>query len=145
MKTMPPVQERRPPLRRSPVRGRSPAPPPRVPRAAPLPRLDLAGAVRRPAGRPRGRPQARGQVWPLPERCTGGFRPRVRLIVLLLLMVSSLLVVAGRLVWVQEDKLLRAVPLTLGLIENQYAEVVEGELKEGQVVVVGLETTAFGR
>ncbi|HMC80784.1 MAG TPA: hypothetical protein VKO35_09570, partial [Acidimicrobiia bacterium] len=101
MKTMPPVRERRPPLRGSPVRGSAPAAPPRVPRAAPLPRLDLAGAVRRPVGSPRRRPQARGQVWALPERCTGGFRPRVRLIVLLLLMVSSLLVVAGRLVWVQ--------------------------------------------
>ena len=83
------------------MRGRPPAAPPRVPRAAPLPRLDLAGAVRRPAGSLRRRPPARGQVWPLPERCTGGFRPRLRLIVLLLLMVSSLLVVAGRLVWVQ--------------------------------------------
>jgi cell division protein FtsI (penicillin-binding protein 3) len=42
-----------------------------------------------------------GQVRRLPARSLGGFRPRVRLIVLLVLMIASLLVVAGRLVWVQ--------------------------------------------
>src|SRR5438270_1120276 len=57
-------------------------PPPPVPRAAPLPR-------------------AAPWLRPLPGRATGGFRPRVRLIVLRVLMIASLLVVAGRLVWVQ--------------------------------------------
>ncbi len=33
-----------------------------------------------------------------------------------------------RVVWVQDGRLLRAVPVTLGLIENQYAEVVNGDL-----------------
>ncbi len=44
-----------------------------------------------------------------------------------------------RLVWVQEGLLLRAVPVTLGLSENQFAEVIEGDLQEGQAVVTGLE------
>jgi HlyD family secretion protein len=44
-----------------------------------------------------------------------------------------------RLVWVQDGDLLRAVPVTLGLIENQFAELVEGELTEGQAVVTGTE------
>jgi HlyD family secretion protein len=45
-----------------------------------------------------------------------------------------------RVVWVQEGLLLRAVPVTLGLIENQYAEVVEGDLAEGQAVVTAAES-----
>src|SRR5262249_285425 len=40
-----------------------------------------------------------------------------------------------RVVWIQEGQLLRAVPVTLGLIENQFGEVVDGELTEGQAVV----------
>jgi HlyD family secretion protein len=43
-----------------------------------------------------------------------------------------------RIVWVQEGQLLRAYPVVLGLIENRYAEVLEG-LKEGLVVVTGAE------
>jgi hypothetical protein len=31
------------------------------------------------------------------------------------------------------------VPVTLGLIENQYAELVKGELTEGQELVTGIE------
>jgi HlyD family secretion protein len=42
-------------------------------------------------------------------------------------------------VWVQEGQLLRAVPVTLGLIDNQFAEVVEGDLHDGQAVVTGTE------
>jgi HlyD family secretion protein len=42
-------------------------------------------------------------------------------------------------VWVQEGLLLRAVPVTLGLIDNQYAEVVEGDLHDGQALVTGTE------
>jgi HlyD family secretion protein len=45
-----------------------------------------------------------------------------------------------RLVWVQEGPLLRAVPVTLGLMENQFAELLEGELTEGQAVVTGTES-----
>jgi HlyD family secretion protein len=44
-----------------------------------------------------------------------------------------------RIVWIKEGELLRAVPVTLGLIENQYAEVVDG-LTESQEVVTGTET-----
>jgi HlyD family secretion protein len=48
-----------------------------------------------------------------------------------------------RLVWVQDGPLLQAVPVTLGLTENQYAEIVAGDLTEGQTVVTGTES-AFG-
>jgi len=44
-----------------------------------------------------------------------------------------------RVVWVQEGLLLRAIPLTLGLIDNQFAEVLEGDVSEGQAVVTGTE------
>jgi HlyD family secretion protein len=45
-----------------------------------------------------------------------------------------------RLVWVQEGELLKAVPVTLGLIENQYAELLAGEVVEGQPIVTGTES-----
>ncbi|HZZ81270.1 MAG TPA: efflux RND transporter periplasmic adaptor subunit [Gemmataceae bacterium] len=44
-----------------------------------------------------------------------------------------------RIVWVQDGPLLRAVPIQLGLMENQFAEVVGGDLTEGQAIVTGLE------
>ena len=44
-----------------------------------------------------------------------------------------------RVVWVEDGSLLRGVPITLGLIENQFAEVVSGDLKEGQAIVTGIE------
>ena len=46
-----------------------------------------------------------------------------------------------RVVWVQdkEGELLRAVPVTLGLIEYRYAEIVSGDLRDGQAVVTGFE------
>jgi HlyD family secretion protein len=44
-----------------------------------------------------------------------------------------------RRVWVKDGDLLRAVPVTLGLIENQYAELLDGDLTEGQAVVTGVE------
>lgn len=47
-----------------------------------------------------------------------------------------------RVVWVQDGELLRAVPLVLGLFENQNAEVVEGDVSEGQELVTGVETGA---
>jgi HlyD family secretion protein len=47
-----------------------------------------------------------------------------------------------RQVWVQDGPLLRAVPLTLGLTDNQSAELIEGDLKEGDEVVTGTEGPA---
>ncbi len=45
----------------------------------------------------------------------------------------------NRRVWVQDGLLLRAVPITLGLIDNQFAEVIKGDLTDGQAVVTGTE------
>jgi HlyD family secretion protein len=47
-----------------------------------------------------------------------------------------------RIVWIKDpdSELLRAVPVTLGLYDNQWAELVEGNLTEGQEVVTGLGT-----
>lgn len=50
-----------------------------------------------------------------------------------------------RVVWVQDGALLRAVPITLGLIENQFAEVVSGDLTDGQAIVTGLEGALTSR
>lgn len=43
-----------------------------------------------------------------------------------------------RIVWVEEKGLLRAVPVVLGLSDNQYAEILEGELEVGQALVTGV-------
>jgi HlyD family secretion protein len=48
-----------------------------------------------------------------------------------------------RIVWVQDGLLLRAVPVTLGLIESQYAEIATGDLTDGQAVVTGTEGPAL--
>jgi len=45
-----------------------------------------------------------------------------------------------RVVWVQDAELLRSVPVTLGLIENQFAELLTGELSEGQAIITGTES-----
>ncbi len=45
-----------------------------------------------------------------------------------------------RIVWVQDGPLLRAVPVTLGLTDNQYAELIAGELAEGDALVTGTES-----
>jgi HlyD family secretion protein len=45
-----------------------------------------------------------------------------------------------RVVWIEDGALLKAVPVTLGLIENQYVEILEGDLNEGDKVVTGIET-----
>jgi HlyD family secretion protein len=45
-----------------------------------------------------------------------------------------------RIVWVQDGLLLRAVPVTLGLIDTQYAEVLSGDLSDGRAVVTGVES-----
>jgi HlyD family secretion protein len=42
-----------------------------------------------------------------------------------------------RIVWVKDGELLRAVPVTLGLIENQFAQLVAGDLEDGQEIVIG--------
>jgi HlyD family secretion protein len=44
-----------------------------------------------------------------------------------------------RVVWVQDGELLRAVPVTLGLTDNQHAELLDGDLSEGQELVTGTE------
>ena len=44
-----------------------------------------------------------------------------------------------RLVWVQDGNFLRAVPVVLGLSDNHHAELLGGDLQEGQVVVTGVE------
>ncbi len=46
---------------------------------------------------------------------------------------------SNRVVWVQDGKLLRAVPVTLGLMETQFAEIFESKLEEGEKVVIGIE------
>lgn len=43
-----------------------------------------------------------------------------------------------RIVWVEEKGLLRAVPVVLGLSDNQYAEILEGDLQVGQACVTGI-------
>jgi HlyD family secretion protein len=50
-----------------------------------------------------------------------------------------------RVVWVQDGELLRAVPVTLGLIEHQFAEIADGDFTEGQPVVTGTESPATPR
>jgi HlyD family secretion protein len=50
-----------------------------------------------------------------------------------------------RIVWVQEEDKLRAVPVVLGLIDNLFAELVEGDLEEGQALVTGTATTMGGQ
>ena len=50
-----------------------------------------------------------------------------------------------RTVWVQDGNLLRAVPITLGLIENQFAEVLAGDIAEGQAIVTGIEGALLPR
>jgi HlyD family secretion protein len=50
-----------------------------------------------------------------------------------------------RLVWAAEpDGLLRAIPVKLGLIDTSHAEVLEGDIQEGQALVIGLETAGGG-
>jgi HlyD family secretion protein len=43
-------------------------------------------------------------------------------------------------VWVQDGDKLRAIPIMLGLIDTQYAEIMEGDLVEGQTLVIGTES-----
>ena len=51
-----------------------------------------------------------------------------------------------RIVWVKDEGgLLRAVPVTLGLIQNQYAELLSADLAEDDEVVVGIDTNPAPR
>jgi HlyD family secretion protein len=49
-----------------------------------------------------------------------------------------------RIVWYQEGEWLRGVRVTLGLIDSQFAELIEGDLHEGQELVTALDTTPRG-
>jgi HlyD family secretion protein len=44
-----------------------------------------------------------------------------------------------RAVWVQEGDKVVAIPITIGLMDGQFAELVAGDVKPGQVLVTGLE------
>ena len=44
-----------------------------------------------------------------------------------------------RVVWVADGPRLVAVPVTIGLQDGQYAELVSGDLKPDQALVTGLE------
>jgi HlyD family secretion protein len=46
---------------------------------------------------------------------------------------------AKRVVWIQEGVKVVAVPITIGLMDGQYAELVTGDIKPGQVLVTGIE------
>jgi HlyD family secretion protein len=49
-----------------------------------------------------------------------------------------------RIVWVQEEQFLRAVPIVVGIFDNQYAELVEGNLQDNQALVIGVDPS-FGK
>jgi HlyD family secretion protein len=51
---------------------------------------------------------------------------------------------ARRVVWVSEGDRLRAVTVTLGLIDNRYAELLAGDLEEGQEVITNLDNRPAG-
>jgi HlyD family secretion protein len=44
-----------------------------------------------------------------------------------------------RVVWVTDGIQVKAVPVTIGLQDGQYAELVSGDIKSGQELVTGLE------
>jgi HlyD family secretion protein len=50
-----------------------------------------------------------------------------------------------RIAWIQEDQWLRAVPIELGLYDNQWAELRSDKLTEGQAVVTGEDTNNGNR
>jgi len=50
-----------------------------------------------------------------------------------------------RIVWVKDEELLRAVPVTLGLIENRFAELLDDGLTADQEVVIGTEAGSTPR
>jgi HlyD family secretion protein len=50
-----------------------------------------------------------------------------------------------RVVWIPGEPYLRAVPVELGLYDNQWAEIAKGELTEGQTVVTGDDPNNGGR
>lgn len=48
-------------------------------------------------------------------------------------------------VWIAEGQKLRAVPVTIGLTDGQFTEVVAGDLKVGQELVTGIQPKTPGR
>jgi HlyD family secretion protein len=51
-----------------------------------------------------------------------------------------------RIIWVKDDgPLLRAVPVTLGMMENQFAELLDGGLQEADALVTGTESSVVVR
>ncbi len=48
-------------------------------------------------------------------------------------------------VWIVEGDLLRAVPVETGLSDSQHTEMVKGELKVGDKLVIGLQAAGSGR
>ena len=47
-------------------------------------------------------------------------------------------------VWVQQDDKLRAVSVVTGLNDNHHTELIEGDLKVGDILVTGIETPKLG-
>jgi HlyD family secretion protein len=47
----------------------------------------------------------------------------------------------NRVVWVEDGEYLRAVPVMLGLIDRQYAELIGGELTVDQKIVTNIDST----
>jgi HlyD family secretion protein len=45
-------------------------------------------------------------------------------------------------VWVVDGEKLRAVPIVMGISDNRFTEVLEGELEIGQELVTGIEPPA---
>jgi HlyD family secretion protein len=49
-----------------------------------------------------------------------------------------------RLVWIHDGEWLRAVQIIVGVYDNQFAELVEGDLREGQSLVIGVDSSTSG-
>ncbi len=49
-----------------------------------------------------------------------------------------------RIVWVHQNEWLRAVPIVVGIYDNQFAELLEGDLRDGQSLAIGLDTSTPG-
>jgi HlyD family secretion protein len=44
-----------------------------------------------------------------------------------------------RVVWVQDGPMVKAIPVTIGLQDGQYAELVSGDVTADQALITGLE------
>ncbi|MFM7152400.1 MAG: efflux RND transporter periplasmic adaptor subunit [Gemmataceae bacterium] len=47
-----------------------------------------------------------------------------------------------RIVWYQDGDKVRGIPVTIGLTDAQFAELIEGDVKEGQELITSLDTTS---